>query len=120
MVDAGIAAAACSARGGEHFIHVLDDVEELVRKAGALLAEYQGVTRAVAGVEVAPGGHRAEEQEPRVARRAGIQQASNETSTSNAAIPTKVSGSVALTPNSRLFIVCVNASAAMMPRPSRP
>src|SRR5215468_513932 len=39
-----------------------------------------------------------------VARRAGIQQASKATTVSSDEIETKVSGSVALTPNSRLFI----------------
>src|SRR5262249_50595598 len=50
-----------------------------------------------------------------VARRAGIQQASNATNVSSSAITTNVSGSVALTPYSKLFIRRVAASAASKP-----
>ena len=45
-----------------------------------------------------------------VARRAGIQQASNATAMSSSAIAENVAGSVALTPKSRFFIVRVNAN----------
>src|SRR5215470_6786085 len=44
------------------------------------------------------------------ARRAGIQQASKATAVSNSAIAANVTGSVALTPKSRVLIVRVNAS----------
>src|SRR5262249_25539288 len=55
----------------------------------------------------------------RVARRAGIQQANNETISKTNAIPPKVSGSVALTPNSSLCNNRVNAKAQTNP-PARP
>src|SRR5438093_13507183 len=45
-----------------------------------------------------------------VARRAGMQHAKSATAVSNSVIRMKVSGSVALTPNSRLFINCVSAT----------
>ena len=51
-----------------------------------------------------------------MALRAGTQHASNATSASSNAIATKVTGSVALTPKSRFFIVRVNASAAIKPK----
>jgi hypothetical protein len=50
-----------------------------------------------------------------VARRAGIQQASSATLISNKVMTAKVSGSVALTPNNRLFITRVNAKAPTEP-----
>src|SRR5262249_41357351 len=51
------------------------------------------------------------------ARRAGIQQASSATSVSSAAITMNVSGSVALTPNNKVFSNRVNANAP--PNPSK-
>jgi hypothetical protein len=53
-----------------------------------------------------------------VARRAGIQQASNEITASNCAIPTNVCGSVGLTPKSKFLIVRVNAREAESPKPT--
>jgi len=50
-----------------------------------------------------------------VARCAGSQQASNATTVSNSAITMNVNGSVALTPNNRVFINCVNATDATKP-----
>ena len=50
-----------------------------------------------------------------VARHAGTQQANSATTESKTAITTNVSGSVALTPNRRLFIVRVNANEAINP-----
>src|SRR5262245_10509591 len=54
-----------------------------------------------------------------VARRAGIQHASNATSASSSAIEPNVNGSLALTPNNKDFIkrVSANAPASPMARP---
>src|SRR5262249_16137290 len=52
-----------------------------------------------------------------VARRAGIQHASRATNVSSNAIVVNVSGSVALTPNSRVFIIRVSANATPNPIP---
>src|SRR5262249_27136788 len=51
-----------------------------------------------------------------VARRAGSQQASSATPASNVATMTKVTGSVTLTPNTKLLTNRVNAKAASKPR----
>jgi len=51
------------------------------------------------------------------ARRAGTKHAPRATPISSADIPTKVAGSVALTPNNRLDITRVNATAAVKPAP---
>jgi len=58
----------------------------------------------------------------RAARRAGIKLATNATTTNNTAIATKVAGSVALTPDSNLFITRVSANArpTQAPRHSKP
>src|SRR5437660_1389432 len=53
-----------------------------------------------------------------VARRAGIQHASRATNASSNVITIKVSGSVALTPNSRVFIKRVAMSAPPRPIPT--
>ena len=50
-----------------------------------------------------------------VARRAGIQQATKATTISSSESPTNVSGSVALTPNSKPFISRVRANAPLRP-----
>src|SRR5262245_51119196 len=50
-----------------------------------------------------------------VARRAGIQQAASATTSSSKAIPTNVSGSVALTPNNKASIKRVKASDTVRP-----
>src|SRR5262249_16525387 len=50
-----------------------------------------------------------------VARRAGIQQASSDTAASSKTIPINVSGSLGLTPKSKLRIACPKASAAANP-----